>query len=120
MADDRSDVREIAATTGIRLTSPEGGFDQETRQDLAIDTVVAALSAFRDEVLNLKENRWNPAKGASLKTFFIGQCKWQFPNVCQKWRRLHQQPALAPSCLALLRVTRRLPGRAPAKPISRS
>ena len=54
---------------------PEHAFDEDAVQDLATDTVLAALEAFLEKVL--KRNRWDPAKGASLKTFFIGQCKFR-------------------------------------------
>jgi hypothetical protein len=31
--------------------------------------------------------RWEPSKGANLKTFFIGQCLIQFPTVYGDWHR---------------------------------
>ena len=37
-----------------------------------------AVEKFRDTVL--ATGRWNPDGGASLKTFFIGQCLFRFPN----------------------------------------
>ena len=52
---------------------------------LAEDTVADAIVHFRDEVL--KRGYWNPSRGASLTTFFIGDClMFQFPNVYRKWR----------------------------------
>lgn len=82
---------EVRRTTKVQLIPHEGGFDRETRDDLATDIVVAALPAFLEV---LKENRWDPAKGASLKTFFLGKCKWEFLNVYKKWQRLHDHPSL--------------------------
>lgn len=44
-----------------------------------------ALIAFRQDVLI--PGVWDPAKGASIKTFFIGQCLKQFANVYRAWHR---------------------------------
>lgn len=41
--------------------------------------MVAALPYFRDKVL--RTNRWQSSGGASLGTFFIGQCLYQFANI---------------------------------------
>ena len=46
---------------------------------------MAGLDAFLEDVL--KKNKWDPNRGASLKTFFIGQCKFQFRNVYKAWYR---------------------------------
>lgn len=81
--------QEVRRVTGIPLVPHEGGFDPQDRDDLATDTVVAALPAFLQV---LKDKRWDPTKGASLKTFFVGQCKFQFPNVYKRWQRTHDQP----------------------------
>ncbi len=82
---------EVRRTTKVQPIPHEGGLDRETRTDLATDTVVAALPAF---LAVLKENRWDPTKGASLKTYFLGKCKWEFLNVYKKWQRLHESPNL--------------------------
>ncbi len=57
----------------------------EDAESLADETVVLALIAFRDKVL--VPDKWDPAKGASLRTFFVGQCLLQFSNVYKRWRR---------------------------------
>ncbi len=63
-------------------------------QDLAVDTIVNSLDAFRRKVLI--PARWNPTKGASLKTFFVGQCVLQFPNAYRSWfARVARQLPLA-------------------------
>ena len=67
------------ALTGYNLGRIEGWPDAEIIGDLAADTVVAALEYFRDKVL--RANRWQSAGGASLGTFFIGQCLYQFANI---------------------------------------
>ncbi|PXW99601.1 RNA polymerase sigma factor [Mycolicibacterium moriokaense] len=65
--------------TGYGLGRIEGWPDPQTVEDLAADTVVAALEYFRDKVL--KTHRWQSSGGASLGTFFIGQCLYQFANI---------------------------------------
>ena len=57
----------------------------EEAESLADETIVLALTAFRDKVL--VPGKWDPAKGASLRTFFVGQCLLQFSNVYKRWRR---------------------------------
>jgi len=57
----------------------------EDAQSLADETVVKALVVFREKVL--LPGRWDPRKGASLRTFFVGQCLKQFCNVYRDWRR---------------------------------
>ena len=69
---------------------PEGRItDPVEVEDLASMTVVLALRDFLEKVL--KQNKWDPQRGASLKTYFIGQCKWQFPNVYKEWFRLQRR-----------------------------
>jgi hypothetical protein len=69
----------VKALTGYKLGRIEDWPDPQTVEDLAADTVVAALIYFRDKVL--KHHRWQSSGGASLGTFFIGQCLHQFANV---------------------------------------
>jgi RNA polymerase sigma factor (sigma-70 family) len=58
--------------------------DEDTAEELANETVAIALVMFRDKVLI--PGRWDPSKGASLSTFFVGQCLMQFGNVYKRWR----------------------------------
>lgn len=53
--------------------------------DVAQETVVAALLFFRTHVLIPRV--WNPERGASLKTFFVGACVLHFRNAYRGWRR---------------------------------
>lgn len=76
---------EVHRKTGLQLRRPAGRLDQDDIESLASDTIMDALKAFLEKVL--KRNRWDPAKGASLKTFFIGQCVLRFPNVYRGWGR---------------------------------
>lgn len=57
--------------------------DPSTGQGLADETVALALNAFRDKVL--VPGTWDPRRGASLRTFFVGQCLMQFANVYRAW-----------------------------------
>lgn len=57
--------------------------DDDDINEVAYDTVAAAIKAFRDDVLI--PMKWDPTKGASLKTYFIGMCRFQFPNAYRRW-----------------------------------
>lgn len=70
---------------GALEPEPRPGSMIEDAESLADETVVLALTAFRDKVL--VPGKWDPAKGASLRTFFVGQCLLQFSNVYKRWRR---------------------------------
>ncbi len=75
--------------TKRRPRPPDQPFDDDAVQSLATDTVIAALDAFLETVL--KQNKWQATGGASLKTFFIGQCCFQFTNVYKKWWRAERR-----------------------------
>lgn len=71
-------------------TPPETWLDDaHVVRHLTDETVVLALNYFKDKVL--KENKWDVLKGASIKTFFIGQCLFQFANVYSAWFREEQE-----------------------------
>lgn len=59
--------------------------DYELASDLATLTVVVALTKFRDSVLI--PGRWSPNGGASLATYYVGQCLLRWGNVYQEWAR---------------------------------
>jgi hypothetical protein len=63
---------------------PEDGFGHADVEELMTATVGDALTTFRNV---LATGRWDPTKGATLTTFFIGQCLIQFPTVYQNWSR---------------------------------
>jgi len=69
---------------------------------LAYGTVAEAIHAFRERVL--RRDKWTPAGGASLRTYFIGQCLFQFPRVYERWLREEQEWAALerPTELAVL------------------
>lgn len=62
---------------------PESLRLKDDAAELAGETVALAIRAFRDNVLI--PGRWDPTRGASLKTFFVGQCILQFPNAFRRW-----------------------------------
>jgi hypothetical protein len=68
--------------------------DEETVADLATGTVAAAIAAFRDSVL--PKGRWDPTRGASLRTFFIGQCLMRFPREYGRWLKDNPPMQLVP------------------------
>jgi hypothetical protein len=63
---------------------PVGALAQpEVAAELACETVAKALRHFRDDVL--MKGRWDPTRGATIKTYFIGQCLIRFPNIYRSW-----------------------------------
>jgi RNA polymerase sigma factor (sigma-70 family) len=97
----KGQIRGEVARKGFGALEPEPrpGAMIEDAESLADETVVLALGAFRDKVL--VPGRWDPSKGASLRTFFVGQCLLQFSNVYRRWRgeelRSYTEPQAPPS-----------------------
>lgn len=79
---------------GALEPEPRAGAMIEDAEGLADETVVLALTAFRDKVL--VPGKWDPMRGASLRTFFVGQCLLQFSNVYKRWRREELRSYAAP------------------------
>jgi hypothetical protein len=67
------------------LPAPPGNAlqDRDTIGGLAGETVAKALYHFRQDVL--MRGRWVGSRGASLKTFFVGQCLIRFANIYRAW-----------------------------------
>lgn len=64
--------------------TPLGAFDDpDVVEALAGETVAWALVHFRSDVL--VPGRWDHRRGATLKTFFVGQCLIRFANVYRRW-----------------------------------
>jgi DNA-directed RNA polymerase specialized sigma24 family protein len=72
--------------------------DSDDSTELACETVSEGIRAFRKKVLI--PGRWDPTRGATLKTFFIGQCLFQFPNVYRRWMRESQPVVVDQNSLA--------------------
>jgi hypothetical protein len=62
-----------------------GHWSRDDRLEIASETTARALKFFVEDVL--KPRRWDYLRGATLKTFFIGSCLLQFPNVFDQWMR---------------------------------
>ncbi|RLU80128.1 hypothetical protein CTZ27_35330 [Streptomyces griseocarneus] len=81
--------------------------DPEAASELAGMTVAVALLAFRSHLEH--GTGWHPHRGASLRTFFLGQCLLRFPNEYRRWLREHR----AGRCSGLLSNTFDIPDPAP-------
>ncbi|GAB3615430.1 sigma-70 RNA polymerase sigma factor region 4 domain-containing protein [Humibacter ginsengisoli] len=68
---------------GLRRPPTDILNDQEVAAELACETVAYAIHNFRLHVLI--PGKWDPNKGASIRTYFIGQCLIQFANVYRRW-----------------------------------
>lgn len=69
-----------------RHSGPRRRFrSQDEITEIADEVVAEAIVAFRKDVL--VPGTWDATKGASLRTFFIGNCKLQFANVYRRWAR---------------------------------
>jgi RNA polymerase sigma factor (sigma-70 family) len=83
---------------------PRGAFDdRDLVEDLAQETVGVALYHFKKV---LADGKWDYRRGASLRTFFIGQCLMRFPNIYRQWLvhdALNDTTDLDPDPLQLLR-----------------
>lgn len=64
---------------------PSYVFQPHEVEDLTVDTVAESVTKFQSRVL--KAGIYDPARGASVKTFFIGQCLIRFPEVYEPWLR---------------------------------
>lgn len=75
------------AEKGRPLAIPSGGpgWCNDDRAELSAETVAHALVFFRTQILQAR--RWDPGGGATIKTYFIGACLHQFPNVYMRWDR---------------------------------
>lgn len=60
-------------------------FSDDEIEGFANETVGKALFHFRQDVL--MKRTWDYRKGATLRTFFIGQCLIRFPNIYRSWLR---------------------------------
>lgn len=68
---------------GRPLSDMEPRWSRDDRLEIAIETTARALKYFVENVL--KAGRWDPCRGASLKTYFVGTCLLQFANVFELW-----------------------------------
>ncbi|MCZ4655899.1 hypothetical protein O4090_07965 [Dietzia kunjamensis] len=52
---------------------------------LVMESVSSAIRVFREDVL--PNGKWQPKKGAALRTYFIGQCLIRYIDVAKTWKR---------------------------------
>ncbi|MFK0287981.1 hypothetical protein ACIQVL_46995 [Streptomyces sp. NPDC090499] len=60
-------------------------WNQDDRYEVVADSVLGGLDTFRNNAL--AGGRWSPAKGASLKTYYVGSCVFAFRKVYEAWSR---------------------------------
>lgn len=68
---------------GVQLRRTERSRDRAEATSLAGETVTLSVVKFRETVLIPRV--WRPDGGASLETFFVGQCLIRFPNIYRRW-----------------------------------
>lgn len=68
-----------------KFALPQSPLDwtDEERNDLAADLVAKALTTFKEKAL--RAGGWTYAGGASLSTYFVGTCTYEFPNAYTQW-----------------------------------
>ncbi len=96
-------VFKLAASRGFNLKPHDLELEQlardsDLREELAMMTVARALPRFRERAL-IGEG-WKPEGGASITTYFMGACAYEFPNEFrrhrkeeERWRRGTEQEA---------------------------
>lgn len=52
-------------------------------REIALETVARGLKRFFNHTLRLQ--KWDYTKGASLRTYFVGACKYEFANALRRW-----------------------------------
>lgn len=67
---------------GCGLGPPPPEWTVDDRTGLANETVALAVNSFKQKLI---EGRWTPDGGATLRTYFIGGCVFEFPNLYRKW-----------------------------------
>jgi DNA-directed RNA polymerase specialized sigma24 family protein len=67
----------------LGITDTGAGWSRDDRCELSTETVARALDFFRRKVL--QAGAWDHTLGATIKTYFVGACLFQFPNVYQSW-----------------------------------
>lgn len=65
------------------LPTSDRPFTEDEVAELTNETVTKALFHFRRDVL--MKRKWDPRRGATLRTYFIGQCLIRFPNIYRRW-----------------------------------
>lgn len=89
---------------------PEGlSLRPDDAHAVAAELVIRAIAAFREKTL-MNPNpakRWRADGGASIKTFFVGRCLMELPDVFQRWAREENRFAKQGARYAVLEVEER-------------
>ena len=91
-------IRKVASKgRPLGVSDTGAGWSRDDRCELSSETVARALVFFRRKVL--LACIWDHTRGATIKTYFVGACLFQFPNVYQRWdaerRRWHKYSTAA-------------------------
>lgn len=56
---------------------------------VSADLIIRSIAAFREKTLMNPnpDKRWRADGGASIKTFFVGRCLMELPDIYQRWAR---------------------------------
>ncbi|MET8848457.1 hypothetical protein [Amycolatopsis sp. NPDC004625] len=69
------------------LPAPPHDWSAEDHADLSALVVAKALATFKQRAL--LDEGWSASGGASLSTYFIGTCIYEFPNLYKQWHAQH-------------------------------
>lgn len=78
-------ARRAGCPVPAHLIVPE--WTQDDRYEVVDDCLMEALEAFR--INALAGRRWSPAKGAALRTYYVGACVLAFRKVYEAWSKQH-------------------------------
>lgn len=79
----------LGGRPALDLRTPAHGVDHDTAHDLAADTLLGALPVLHDQLLT---GRWDPTRGASLRTWTVNLAILRLPTAWRAWRRdTHQR-----------------------------
>ncbi|NYH42065.1 hypothetical protein HNR22_001792 [Micromonospora jinlongensis] len=84
-------LKRFAPERGVSML-PEDMFllanSEAARDELALDIISRAVKDFRERAIG--QGRWKPwVRGASLRTYFIGACAYEFPRAYKTWSKQH-------------------------------
>ena len=101
------DAIRTGSITSIRTGVARSGIPSDERQllhdssaereDLALASIARAVPKF---MATLRAGRWDPAKGKSLRSFFIGACAYAFWQEYELWSAQRRRQLLAITGLA--------------------
>jgi hypothetical protein len=69
---------------GIKLPWPDDEWSKDDQYELTLETVGRAAVKLRHHLI---KGEWDPGKGASLRSYFIRSCLYEFPETYRAWYR---------------------------------